>query len=82
MAILKNNPITNKPYISIGTLVRNNKTREVFRVQCNCGASVKQKTVRYVNQHPYDFYVLDEKEVTEYNLRRRLTASPIPTSYR
>ena len=79
MAILKTNPVSNKPYITIGTWVRNNKTREVFRVQCNCGVSDRHKTVRYVNQHPYDFYVLDEKEIAEYNTQQRLTASPLTT---
>lgn len=73
MAILKINPISRKPHISIGTLVRSKITNEVFAVQCNCGSSNRHKTVRYVNQHPYDFYVLDEKEVAEYNTRQRLT---------
>lgn len=76
MAILKINPISRKKHISIGTLVRNLKTNEVFAVRCNCGSSNRHKTVRYVNQHPYDFYVLDEKEVIEYNLRQRFTTNP------
>ena len=75
MAILKTNPISRKPHISIGTLVRDKKTNEVFAVQCNCGSSNRHRTVRYVNQHPYDFYVLDEKEVAEYNVKRQLTAN-------
>lgn len=77
MAILKINPISRKPHIPTGTLVRDNKTSEVFAVQCNCGTSDRRKTVRYVNQHPYDFYVLDEKEVAEYNIRQRLN---LPTN--
>lgn len=76
MSILKLNPISGQPYISIGTLVRDKKTNEVFAVQCNCGSSNSHKTVRYVNQHPYDFYVLDEKEVAEYNIFQKLTLPP------
>ena len=75
MAILKTNPISRKPHISIGTLVRDKKTNEVFAFQCNCGSSNRHRTVRYLNQHPYDLYVLDEKEVAEYNVKRQLTAN-------